>query len=123
MVIGIGYMVLCCMGLRIVFRNIVTNGSQAGMVPNWVTFHGPYTSAKAAVHALGAALRPEAAEYGVGVTIVVIAGTQTEIMKSERSRPERFGKPLKNDMERRTARRVPASDVASNMIDQYRFQH
>jgi short-subunit dehydrogenase len=40
--------------------HIILTGSQAGMVPDWVTEHGPYTSAKAAVHALGTALRPEA---------------------------------------------------------------
>ncbi|KAK7178823.1 hypothetical protein DPSP01_014341 [Paraphaeosphaeria sporulosa] len=96
--------------------HIVINGSQAGMVPNWVSLHGPYTSAKAAVHALGAAMRPEAATHGVGVTTVVIAGTQTEIMKSERSRPERFGEPLNVKVERRAARRVPPSEVAEKIV-------
>jgi NAD(P)-dependent dehydrogenase (short-subunit alcohol dehydrogenase family) len=96
--------------------HIVINGSQAGMVPNWVNLHGPYTSAKAAVHALGAAMRPEAATHGVGVTTVIIAGTQTEIMKSERSRPERFGEPLDVNVERRAARRVPASEVAEKIV-------
>ncbi|KAF2251955.1 NAD(P)-binding protein [Trematosphaeria pertusa] len=101
--------------------HIVINGSQAGMVPNWVTLHGPYTSAKAAVHALGAAMRPEAAEHGVGVTTVVIAGTQTEIMKSERSRPDRFGEPLKVEVKKREARRVPASEVAGQILDGIRL--
>lgn len=99
------------------YGQIVINGSQAGMVPNWVTMHGPYTSAKAAVHALGAAMRPEAAQHGVGVTTVIIAGTQTEIMKSERSRPERFGEPLKIDLPKREARRVAASEVATQIVD------
>ncbi|KAF2681427.1 NAD(P)-binding protein [Lentithecium fluviatile CBS 122367] len=97
--------------------HIVLSGSQAGMVPNWVTLHGPYTSAKAAVHALGAALRPEAAEYGVGVSTVVIAGTQTDIMQSERSRPERFGEPLRVEVERRAARRIPPEDVAAQIVE------
>ncbi|ORY15277.1 hypothetical protein BCR34DRAFT_598518 [Clohesyomyces aquaticus] len=97
--------------------HIVINGSQAGMVPNWVSLHGPYTSAKAAVHALGAALRPEAAEYRVGVSTVVIAGTQTEIMKSERSRPERFGEPLAVEVKKRAARRIPPEDVASQIVE------
>ncbi|KAF2646383.1 NAD(P)-binding protein [Massarina eburnea CBS 473.64] len=97
--------------------HIVISGSQAGMVPNWVTLHGPYTSAKAAVHALGAALRPEAAAYGVGVTTVVIAGTQTEIMMSERSRPERFGEPLKVEVSTRAARRIPAEDVGRQILE------
>ncbi|KAF2735800.1 NAD(P)-binding protein [Polyplosphaeria fusca] len=98
------------------YGHLVINGSQAGMVPNWVTLHGPYTSAKAAVHALGAAMRPEAAQHGVGVTTVIIAGTQTEIMQSERSRPDRFGEPLKIEVARRAARRVPASDVAAQIL-------
>jgi len=86
-------------------------------VPNWVTLHGPYTSAKAAVHALGAAMRPEAAEHGVGITTVVIAGTQTEIMKSERSRPERFGEPLKVEVKKRAATRIPAEEVARQILE------
>jgi short-subunit dehydrogenase len=99
------------------YGHIVINGSQAGMVPNWVTLHGPYTSAKAAVHALGAAMRPEAAQHSVGVTTVVIAGTQTEIMKSERSRPERFGEPLKVEVEKRSATRIPAEEVARQILE------
>lgn len=98
------------------YGHIVINGSQAGMVPNWVTLHGPYTSAKAAVHALGAAMRPEAAEHGVGVTTVIIAGTQTEIMKSERSRPERFGESLVVPVAKREARRVPPAEVAEKIL-------
>jgi 3-oxoacyl-[acyl-carrier protein] reductase len=61
--------------------HIILTGSQAGMVPDWVTEHGPYTSAKAAVHALGTALRPEAEEHGVGVATVIVAGTLTDIVK------------------------------------------
>jgi short-subunit dehydrogenase len=97
--------------------HVVIVGSQAGMVPNWVTQHGPYTSAKAAVMALGAAMRPEAEQFGVGVTSVIVAGTQTEIMKSERSRPARYGDALKHDVPRREARRIPPADVAVQIID------
>jgi len=82
------------------------------MVPDWVTEHGPYTSAKAAVHALGTALRPEAAEHGVGVSTIIVAGTLTEIMKSERSRPEKYGGEGFKCAKKREARRIPASDVA-----------
>ncbi|KAF2468931.1 NAD(P)-binding protein [Lindgomyces ingoldianus] len=99
------------------YGHICIHGSQAGMVPNWVTLHGPYTSAKAAVHALGAALRPEAAQHGVGISTIIIAGTQTEIMKSERSRPERFGDSLVVDLKKREARRIPPADVASQVVD------
>ncbi|KAF2008028.1 NAD(P)-binding protein [Amniculicola lignicola CBS 123094] len=99
------------------YGHLVLNGSQAGMVPDWFTQHGPYTSAKAAVHALGAGIRPEAAEHGVGVTTVIIAGTTTEIMKSERSRPDKYGEPLKSDIKKRVANRIPAEDVASQILE------
>jgi NAD(P)-dependent dehydrogenase (short-subunit alcohol dehydrogenase family) len=96
--------------------HIVMVGSQAGMVPNWFTLHGPYTSAKSAVMALGAALRPEAAEHNVGVSNIIVAGTVTEIMKSERSRPEEYGDPLVCEMPKREARRIPASDTARMIV-------
>lgn len=48
--------------------HIVFIGSQAGIAVDWVKQHGPYTSAKAAVMALGTTLRPEAEEHGVGKT-------------------------------------------------------
>lgn len=70
---------------------IMITGSQAGLLPDWVLGHGPYTSAKAAVTALGIALRPEAAEHGVGVTVLIPAGTESDIMQSNRSRPDKYG--------------------------------
>ena len=97
--------------------HIVMTGSQAGMVPDWVTEHGPYTSAKAAVHAFGTALRPEAAVHGVGVSVIVVAGTQTEIMKSERSRPAKFGNPLAIERPKREARRISPDDVAGMIVE------
>jgi 3-oxoacyl-[acyl-carrier protein] reductase len=96
--------------------HIVMVGSQAGLVPNWFTLHGPYTSAKSAVMALGAALRPEAEEHNIGVSNVIVAGTVTEIMKSERSRPSEYGEPLVYNMPKRTARRIPASDTAGMIV-------
>lgn len=96
--------------------HIILTGSQAGMVPTWVTEHGPYTSAKSGVHALGAALRPEAEENGVGVTTVIVAGTATDIIKSERSRPERYGGEGPKASKKREARRIPASDVAEMVL-------
>lgn len=70
---------------------IMITGSQAGLLPDWTLGHGPYTSAKAAVTALGVALRPEAAEHGVGVTVMIPAATESDILQSSRTRPERFG--------------------------------
>jgi 3-oxoacyl-[acyl-carrier protein] reductase len=96
--------------------HIVMVGSQAGMVPNWFTLHGPYTSAKSAVMALGAALRPEAAEHNIGVSNVIVAGTVTEMMKSERSRPKEYGGSLVYNMPKREARRIPASETAEMIV-------
>ena len=97
--------------------HIVLTGSQAGMVPDWFTEHGPYTSAKAAVHALGAALRPEAEWHGVSVTTVIVAGVSTDIMKSERSRPEKYGDAGPKTEKRRVARRISPGTVAKLTVD------
>jgi NAD(P)-dependent dehydrogenase (short-subunit alcohol dehydrogenase family) len=96
--------------------HIVIIGSQAGMAPNWVNLHGPYISAKSAVMALGSTLRPEAEEHGVGVSNIIVAGTLTEIIKSERSRPDRYGDALVLKVPKREARRIPASDVAEMIV-------
>ena len=96
--------------------HILLTGSQAGIVPDWYTEHGPYTSAKAAVMALGTALRPEAAEHGVGVSNLVVAGTTTDIIKSERSRPARFGAPLVLERKKREARRISPKEVAEKTV-------
>jgi short-subunit dehydrogenase len=96
--------------------HIVIIGSQAGLVPTWVSLHGPYTSAKNAVMTLGITLRPEAEEHGIGVSNIIVAGTQTEIMKAERSRPARYGDALKSNVPKREARRIPAKDVAEKIV-------
>lgn len=71
--------------------HILMTGSQAGLVPDWTLFHGPYTSAKAAVTGLATALRPEAAEHGVGVTLLIPASTESDILQSGRSRSSHYG--------------------------------
>jgi len=80
---------------------IVITGSQAGLVPDWVLGHGPYTSAKAGVTALAVALRPEAAEHGVGVSLLIPAGTESDILLSARSRQSRYGTSVDGQMSRR----------------------
>lgn len=97
--------------------HILITGSQAGMNVTWVKLHGPYTAAKSAVMALGAALRPEAEEHGVGVSNVIVAGTQTEILQGERSRPATFGEPQKLERVKRNAHRIPPSDVGKMMVE------
>ncbi|MBG6120054.1 MULTISPECIES: SDR family NAD(P)-dependent oxidoreductase [unclassified Sphingobium] len=71
--------------------HILITGSQTAYAPDWVLNHGPYVAAKAAVHALAVALRPEAAEHGVGVSLLVPAATRTDVREGARSRPERYG--------------------------------
>jgi len=66
---------------------ILITGSQVGITPDVVLYHGPYTSAKAAVSGLAVALRPEAAERGVGVSLLVPAGVHTGLMDSAERRP------------------------------------
>jgi NAD(P)-dependent dehydrogenase (short-subunit alcohol dehydrogenase family) len=67
--------------------HIVMTGSQMGVSPDAFTYHGPYTSAKTAVTGLAVGLRPEAAEHGVGVSLLVPAGTHTGLVASNSSRP------------------------------------
>lgn len=97
--------------------HIVITGSQAGMNPTWFTEHGPYTAAKSGAMALGASLRPEAAEHNVGVTSVIVAGTETDIMQCERSRPAAYGETQGLKRERRAAERLPASAVGKMIVE------
>lgn len=97
--------------------HIMLTGSQAGLVPNWIYEHGPYTSAKSAVMALGSALRIEAAELGVEVSVFVPAGVSTSIMKSEQSRDEKYGTPLTADYRPRSVRRIEPDEAARRAID------
>jgi NAD(P)-dependent dehydrogenase (short-subunit alcohol dehydrogenase family) len=68
---------------------ILITGSQTALAPDWVLGHGPYVSAKAALVGLATALRPEAAEHNVGVSLLNPAATETDIMLGARSRPAR----------------------------------
>ena len=74
--------------------HIVNTGSQAGLVPDWVLNHGPYTSAKAGVTGLTTALRPELAPHGVGVSLLIPSYVPTDIVKvSGQKRPAQYGGP------------------------------
>jgi short-subunit dehydrogenase len=70
---------------------ILITGSQTAFAPDWVLGHGPYVAAKAAVHALALALRAEAAERGVDVSLLVPAATQTDIAQNARRVPADSG--------------------------------
>lgn len=62
---------------------ILMTSSQVALSPDWVFNHGPYVAAKAAVLGLGLSLRPEAAKHGVKVSVLLPAGTETEIVTSK----------------------------------------
>ncbi len=66
---------------------ILFTGSQVALFPDWVLGHGPYTPAKAAMLALAFALRHEAAEMGVKVSILLAGGTETAVVDSARHVP------------------------------------
>jgi NAD(P)-dependent dehydrogenase (short-subunit alcohol dehydrogenase family) len=63
---------------------ILFTGSQTSLVPDWVSGHGPYVPAKAAVLALAFALRHEAAPYGVRVSILLPSATETDVAEHAR---------------------------------------
>ena len=66
---------------------ILITGSQTSLVPDWVLGHGPYVPAKAGVLALAFALRAEAAAYGVKVSLLLPAATETTIAETGRRVP------------------------------------
>lgn len=66
---------------------ILLTGSQTSLVPDWVKGHGPYVAAKAGVLALAFALRAEAAEHGVKVSLLMPAGTATDVSLHARQVP------------------------------------
>jgi NAD(P)-dependent dehydrogenase (short-subunit alcohol dehydrogenase family) len=73
--------------------HIVATASMAGMLPAWIPFHAPYSAAKLGVVGLMLNVRNEAAEAGVGVTVLCPGGVTTSMKDSPSYRPERFGGP------------------------------
>lgn len=96
---------------------LVLTGSQVGMVPNWIFEHGPYVPAKAAVHALGAGLRAEGKEHGIKVSVFLPAGVTSDILQSERSRPEGLGTPLNGYKRKTEVRRIGPEEAAARFVD------
>ena len=65
--------------------HIVNTSSMAGVIP--FPGLGPYVATKYAVVALSEVLRIEAAEYGIGVSVLCPGNVRTGIIESERNRP------------------------------------
>src|SRR5262245_47735241 len=73
--------------------HVVATASMAGILPAWIPYHAPYSAAKLGVVGLMLNLRNEAAESGVGVTVLCPGGVATSMRNSPSYRPERFGGP------------------------------
>jgi NAD(P)-dependent dehydrogenase (short-subunit alcohol dehydrogenase family) len=73
--------------------HVVATASMAGLIPNWVPYHVPYTAAKAGVIGLMLNLHYELSESGVGCTVLCPGAVTTKIIETPRYRPARFGGP------------------------------
>ena len=74
--------------------HVVATASAAGLLPAWIPFHGPYSSAKMGVIGMMLNLRYELAEFGVGATVLCPFGVETGMRENnQRYRPTRFGGP------------------------------
>ena len=80
--------------------HIVATASMAGMLPAWIPYHAAYSAAKLGVVGLMLNLRNEAAESGVGVTVLCPGGVTTSMIDSPSYRPERFGGPSRDKVKR-----------------------
>ena len=91
--------------------HIFATASTAGLMPHWIPYHAPYSGAKMGVIGLMLNLRLEAAEYGVGATVLCPGGVIGNMKAKNMSyRPERFGGPTDEEV------RVPAAFVEHNTL-------
>jgi len=80
--------------------HVIATASMAGVLPAWIPYHAPYSGAKAGVVGLMLNLRHEAAEVGVGITVLCPGGVTTAMRHSPSYRPERFGGPSNDRVKR-----------------------
>jgi NAD(P)-dependent dehydrogenase (short-subunit alcohol dehydrogenase family) len=73
--------------------HVVATASMAGVLPGWIPYHAPYSAAKLGVVGLMLNVRLEAAERGVGITVLCPGGVTTSMKNSPSYRPARFGGP------------------------------
>lgn len=74
--------------------HVFATASTAGLLPGWVPYHAPYAAAKLGVIGLMLNLRIEAAEAGVGCTVLCPGGVESGMKDNNaRYRPQRFGGP------------------------------
>ncbi len=80
--------------------HVVATASMAGMLPGWIPYHAPYSGAKLGVVGMMMNLRTEAAEFGVGATVLCPGGVTSAMSNSPSYRPERFGGPSDDKVKR-----------------------
>ncbi len=104
--------------------HVFATASVAGLLPGWVPYHAPYSAAKLGVIGMMLNLRIEAAEFGVGCTVLCPGGVQSGMKANNaRYRPERFGGPGEGEVKipegffaHANLRFRPAEDVAQMVL-------
>jgi NAD(P)-dependent dehydrogenase (short-subunit alcohol dehydrogenase family) len=84
-------------------KHIVNTASIAGLIPTPGV--GVYATSKYAVVGLSEHLRMDLARHAIGVSVLCPGGVQTQILSSQRNRPEELGAPTApaEDMRRLTS--------------------
>lgn len=71
--------------------HFVATSSLSGLIPSLVPDHLPYAASKSGIIASVLNLRPLLARFGIGATVLCPGPVDTQVMRSPRSRPARFG--------------------------------
>ena len=80
--------------------HVFATASAAGLLPTFVPCHVPYTAAKMGIIGFMLNLRTEAAEAGVGCTVLCPGAVESGMKDNNaRYRPERFGGPREGGVE------------------------
>ena len=91
--------------------HIFATASTAGLMPHWIPYHAPYSGAKLGIIGLMLNLQLEAAQYGVGATVLCPGGVIGNMKAKNMSyRPARFGGPTDEEV------RVPAEFVGHDVL-------
>jgi NAD(P)-dependent dehydrogenase (short-subunit alcohol dehydrogenase family) len=80
--------------------HVMATASVTGLTPGFLPYHVPYTAAKAGVIGMMLNLRVELSELGIGCTVLCPGGVKTQIGRTSRYRPARFGGPFEGSMAR-----------------------
>ncbi|MYM64076.1 SDR family oxidoreductase [Pseudomaricurvus sp. HS19] len=108
--------------------HVMATASAAGLLPGWVPYHAPYAAAKMGIIGMMLNLRIEAAEAGVGCTVLCPGGVESGMKDNNaRYRPDRFGGPQEGGVkipegffQQADLHFRPASEVASLCLEAVR---